>query len=77
MSGLHPSPLGHGGLPPPHLSPEALMALKKTRMDPRDFPPFMNGGVHGKWPQISLSRRPTQTYVLILFAVFHMPFATE
>ncbi|XP_064090024.1 dachshund homolog 2-like isoform X8 [Macrobrachium nipponense] len=45
--------LGIGGLPglpppphPPHLSPEALMALKKTRMDARDFPPFMNGGVH-------------------------------
>ncbi|XP_042240724.1 dachshund homolog 2-like isoform X6 [Homarus americanus] len=47
MSGL-PGPLGPGGLPPPHLSPEALMALKKTRMDARDFPPFMNGGVHGE-----------------------------
>ncbi|XP_069159082.1 dachshund homolog 2-like isoform X2 [Procambarus clarkii] len=44
MGGL-PGHLGPGGLPPPHLSPEALMALKKTRMDARDFPPFMNGGV--------------------------------
>ncbi|XP_071543131.1 dachshund homolog 1-like isoform X8 [Panulirus ornatus] len=44
MGGL-PGPLGPGGLPPPHLSPEALMALKKTRMDARDFPPFINGGV--------------------------------
>ncbi|CAL4075672.1 unnamed protein product, partial [Meganyctiphanes norvegica] len=43
--GGFPPPMGHGGLPPPHLSPEALMALKKTRMDPRDFPPFMNGAI--------------------------------
>ncbi|KAK3876388.1 hypothetical protein Pcinc_013628 [Petrolisthes cinctipes] len=44
MGGL-PGPMGPGGLPPPHLSPEALMALKKTRMDAREFPPFLNGGV--------------------------------
>ena len=48
MGGL-PGPMGPGNLPPPHLSPEALMALKKTRMDARDFPPFMNGGVPGEW----------------------------
>ncbi|KAK4302304.1 hypothetical protein Pmani_025604 [Petrolisthes manimaculis] len=44
MGGM-PGPMGPGGLPPPHLSPEALMALKKTRMDAREFPPFLNGGV--------------------------------
>ncbi|MPC39882.1 hypothetical protein E2C01_033434 [Portunus trituberculatus] len=49
MGGL-PGPMGPGNLPPPHLSPEALMALKKTRMDARDFPPFMNGGVPVAFP---------------------------